>query len=274
MESSSHSYVKVFGERNTGTNWLCQLLKANTSMTVLGDGGKPNFKPRLKHILASYRISDALALKLIKEKLLDAEREQHYPLYYGWKHAAIDSSRISSTERFHDTLFLCIVRNPWRFVSGLHKRPYNLAPPPVSSLSDFVSAPLLLNYRDGIPDLYVSNPVEIWNKKVSSYYNFYEDHPINVRVIRYEDLVANPEIIKDQLSGLTQFKFDSIKIPKDSTKSHRGDAKTYDDYKKEVIAYDPCESLGRELAHKIFSLVDVRLMCQTGYDSLYNPIVD
>lgn len=268
-ETTTKTFVKVFGERNTGTNWLCQILKANTNLTVLGDGGKPNFKPRLTHLLNSYEISDKLALKLIKEKLLDADRNQQYPLYFGWKHSAVDCLRISSAERFPKTLFLCIIRNPWRFVSGLHKRPYNVIPLPVADISDFISSPLVLNQRDGISDLYVSNPVELWNKKVASYYNFRKNFPGSVRIFKYEDIVVDPSIVREQIAEFSQFKSADILIPEVSTKFHRGDSKTYNDYKKEVVAYDPCESMGKEIAQKIFMLTDRDLMSETGYDSLY-----
>ena len=57
--------LKVFGERNTGTNFLQSFLRLNTSLKVLkgGDGGREDIKRQFKDFVVKHDIKDPFAQK-------------------------------------------------------------------------------------------------------------------------------------------------------------------------------------------------------------------
>ena len=67
--------LKVFGERNTGTNLLQSFLRLNTSLKVLkgGDGGREDIKKQFKDFVSKHDIRDPFAQKLVMESQLRLE---------------------------------------------------------------------------------------------------------------------------------------------------------------------------------------------------------
>ena len=61
--SSKLSFVKVFGERNTGTNFVSQLIARNSNLLVLGHSDNRVPEARLKQILKtnSYYLGGSFA---------------------------------------------------------------------------------------------------------------------------------------------------------------------------------------------------------------------
>lgn len=259
-------FAKVFGERNTGTNFLVKLLKLNTNLTNLthprGLSGAENFNRLIESYpsLASSRV----AKQFIRQRLLDSERKKDFSVNYGWKHAALDYRQIQEQPRFADTLFLCLVRNPWRFTSALHRRPYNYLPEASKDLKKFITSPLITNERDGLVEACLETPVDLWNKKVLSYFDFASHHPVNVQVVYYEQIISNIDSFFD---GLLKFCDVNVhrSIPQESTKK---DAKSFTDYKREVENYSPVEALGNEVTKLISERIDKRVFQQTIYNSL------
>ena len=54
----SFTSLKVFGERNTGTNFLQSFLRLNTPLKVLkgGDGGRDDIKKQFKNFISKHDI--------------------------------------------------------------------------------------------------------------------------------------------------------------------------------------------------------------------------
>lgn len=266
-------FIKVFGERNTGTHFLIKLLRNNTDAELLvhPDGASDETRTNLKNMLACHPgITDKNpALRaIILERLIDSDRTKDIPDYYGWKHAAVSADQLKQNPKFEQTLFICLIRNPWRFVSALHRRPYNLFPKPCASLTQFIQKPILTNVRDNLTESYLSSPVELWNKKTESYLQLKKTCPANVAIVYYEDVICDVSRFLNNLQFFCKIK-SPLKIPNQSTKrnikTQERDKKTFSDYKKEVQHYSPLIALGERDCHLIAERIDLDVYQQTYY---------
>ena len=266
-------FIKVFGERNTGTHFLIKLLRNNTNAELLvhPDGASEGTRKNFERMVACYpdlTKSNPALRSLILERLIDSDRAKDIPEYYGWKHAAVNAIQLQQNPKFEKTLFVCLVRNPWRFISALQRRPYNLFPRPQTDLSDFIQQPILTNARDNLAESYLSSPVELWNKKTESYLKLKTDCPTNVVIAYYEDVICDVSKFLNGLQFFCEVK-SPAKIPKRSTKrdtkTHERDEKTFSDYKTEVEQYSPLESLGDKACSLIAERIDLNIFQKTYY---------
>ena len=267
IKKNSKMNIKVFGERNTGTNFLCKLLLDNTNLNCLVHGSNKHLKD-LKNELIQQHFTKTFLNKhlhkqlssLIEEQLIDKQRSLEFDSNFGWKHAKINPDRIKECPLYEKTIFICLIRNPWRFITALHKKPYNLFPNTKSSLVEFINLSFLPNKRDGIKDIFLINPVDFWNIKVNSYFHF-KDVSSKVFIVYYEQLVKDPKIVLDLISPYCNVSKE-LKIPLKSTK---GDDKTYEQYKNETIKYNPKEELGKQIYNLIYEKIDKDLLKKTIY---------
>ena len=266
-------FIKVFGERNTGTHFLIKLLRNNTNAELLvhPDGASEGTRKNFERMVACYpdlTKSNPALRSVILERLIDSDRAKDIPEYYGWKHAAVSANQLKQNPKFEQTLFICLIRNPWRFISALHRRPYNLFPRPQTDLSDFIQQPILTNARDNLVESYLSSPVELWNRKTESYLAFKSSCPTNVVLAYYEDMICDVSNFLNSLQFFCEVK-SPPKIPnrstKRDTKTHERDEKTFSDYKIEVEQYSPLTSLGEEACKLIAERIDHNVFQKTYY---------
>lgn len=262
-------YVKVFGERNTGTNFLNQLLKENTTLKVLEHGENKRHKERALEIYKKHKITEKLAQKIILERLIDNERENEFSHNFGWKHSAPSLQKIKAQKIYEKTLFICLIRNPWRFLTSLHHRPYNLIPVPGPNFSDFIRSPFLTNSRDGLSDNFIKSPVELWNKKVGSYQALQNKTNGNVITTYYEEIIINLSEFMYSLSQHCEIKSGKIVVPHKSTK---GDNKNFEEYRAEAISYDPLKFMSKDDALYIHQKLDTSVIKETPYFETYKSL--
>lgn len=261
-------YIKVFGERNTGTNFLVELLDSNTNLRHLIHRDKTRNRAELNKLVSAYpRLKKSeISRKIILERITDAKREKDFLNNFGWKHAAINSDKMEKSDLFQDTLFLCLIRNPWRFISALHKRPYNYLPKAKKELRSFIQSPLITTTRDGLEESLLNTPVDLWNKKVASYQHFQRVHPERVMILYYEEIMNDIDHFLLELKPFCKVS-KQTKIPISSTKK---DKKTFNDYRREVQLYSPLESIGAKCTKLITKKLDKRIFNQTIYKKLSN----
>lgn len=266
-------FIKVFGERNTGTHFLIKLLRNNTDAELLvhPDGASEETRKHFQNMLDCHpditKGNPALR-SVILERLIDSDRTKDIPEYYGWKHAAVSADQLKDNSNFEKTLFVCLIRNPWRFISALHRRPYNLFPKPSADLTDFIQQPILTNARDNLTESYLSSPVDLWNKKTNSYLQLKKSCPTNVAIAYYEDVICDVPRFLNNLQFFCEIK-SPTKIPSQSTKrdtkTHERDEKTFSDYKNEVEHYSPLKALGEKVCHLISERIDKDVFRKTYY---------
>lgn len=173
------SAVKIYGERNTGTNYLSKVIENNYRVKLL-NGVVPD------------RLGD-----LIKH------REWMRDLYFsftsfsnlGWKHAVPMCERIALR---NDVGVITLSKNPYSWLLSLFRRSYHLNKNH-GAFADFLTAPCKVagreNYSADIP-----NPIELWNIKNKSYLTVNHYAPcINMR---YESLLQDPMQAVEEVAEL------------------------------------------------------------------------
>lgn len=212
--------IKIYGERNTGTNYLEQLLEKHISLL-----------PKEQKEKVSLAISPKLFFS--KEKLTQAEIEN-----FGWKHRCIDKEFLHACGFERKTgLVLTLTKNPYSWLLSLHKRPYapihlrqqviawdeNGYPLPHSDrnikiirkfrsfgwlgklflsaypqwseyewidFKDFIRARWFTQFNENLATP-VKNPIQLWNIKNKAYIELAKHY--DVLSFSYEALIESPE---------------------------------------------------------------------------------
>jgi|SRR5215471_10641379 len=185
--------LKIFGERNTGTNALTELIKKNMG-EILCPGVAaevvPDFPARLEAIAGfdePYRL-------FLRHAIVD-DIFSVMPAECMFKHTAPEFSP-RFIERGVGIIFL--VKNPYSWLVSMFRRPYGMLLPQVDDFSIFIRRPWLTLRRDNLPHV-VASPIEMWNRKIAAYCRFCAaatQHGLPFYMLRFEDFVD------DQLASL------------------------------------------------------------------------
>jgi hypothetical protein len=173
--------VKIFGERNTGTNVLDILIQRNSRSCVLP--------------ATEYHIDRAAATQAWN--LPPMEREEAIdPVYDGvsellaWKHCATD---FADARAFKGALVLFTVRHPISWFVALFRRPYHLLGPHPSMLAEFLEFEWRTVRRERL-GCAALHPIQLYNRKIASYLAFSErlaEAAVPHRFVRQEDLALS-----------------------------------------------------------------------------------
>jgi hypothetical protein len=173
--------IKLFGERNCGTRYLTALLHENTAAKVL-----PGGVPKKRGLLKNPRVFDSLYQVL-------------YAHHLGWKHAFPDVAQITSFQGFSGLAVVFLVKNPYPFLWSLFNRPYHYIGEKPATFGQFLLAPWRTLRREKSELRVFDTPMDLWNAKVQAYLSAAQqlgDHSV---MLRYEDLVMDPETVIHQL---------------------------------------------------------------------------
>jgi len=173
--TASNKLLKIYGERNCGTNYLRQLILHNFDVTLLS-GTVPQ---RLRRLFRGNESLLDLYFRLTRRKNL------------GWKHAVAPSvteqKRVSvPVER---VVFITLSKNPYAWLVSLFRHPYHYRAA-MSSFARFLRTPWETVGRENHPASF-ANPVAMWNEKNASYLRLQEF--VHYTNLRYEDLLRDPE---------------------------------------------------------------------------------
>lgn len=177
-------YLKIFGERNSGTTWLEALARRNLQVSLLlitAEDVRNNF---------TGKGSDGF------EADMDAYFATDGRVNFGWKHKAVSIDSLRADPKFADTVFIFLVKNPYWFVRSLWKHPYNAkaAYAKRMDLDRFAQTPWPLLGRDELGPGQLANPFALWSGKVASYVETLAELPQDRAVLlRYEDLLRDAE---------------------------------------------------------------------------------
>jgi hypothetical protein len=205
--------LKIFGERNTGTNALRFLIEANIGdVLCLGATAvDPNWSEKLSSLpdLAQpYR-------QIMREALID-DIFLRAPAEHRWKHTApYYSPRYS--QKGIGIIFL--IKNPYSWVVSLFKRPYHMLLPQTQNFSDFLRRPWFTVRRDNLPGV-VSSPIELWNRKVLAYDKFAKAAQIDqlpCLFVAFEQLVEDQASVIEKIRKTFEFPHGSISLLEIST---------------------------------------------------------
>lgn len=180
--------IKLYGERNTGTNYLYKLFQNNFHCKLFR-GTVPVVPqvPILRKINSSERIKD-LFFSLSQDVNL------------GWKHSFLNFQFIKKALINDENLcIVLIIKNPYSFLLSLNKNPYHDYNKRDFSFETFLMDSFQITNRDKLPVKTV-NPIELWNFKMNSYKNIYDSFKERVFIVKYEELLLDPEKVLYDIS--------------------------------------------------------------------------
>ena len=227
--------IKIFGERNTGTNWLEKIILANYDIPLIHHQGIIDREITQEQKLFLKQYSQELRV-VLRERLIDnIFASQKARRLFGWKHSAVNYSHLSKINLFEQTGFIFLVKDPYSFLKSLHVRPYHSLVDVPKNLDDFVLTPWMTVNRDYTLEPLLKSPLELWNLKTFSYLSFMKKYE-NCLILRYEDLLQDYDLIfrliKQKFSIQPILKLKIINSTKDRELK-------FADYQKKYLECDP-----------------------------------
>ncbi len=244
--------IKIFGERNTNTNYMSKLIALNLKIREIS-----GVVPRT--ILAAQKILPG------RERLRDIYFHYTYKHNLGWKHACVKPEQIkgSTVDRKNDICFLTITKNPYSWLLSLHRNPYHQYYGEKPGFEDFLRTPWKTVKRDNTSSL-LQNPIELWNIKNNSYLLLSSWECLNITT---ENIFANPGTVIDQISCKFQIEKKTYKFInyEHSTKEKSKNNTFYSDYYLNERWRD---KLSTEAISIINEKIDPKLMAFFRYEIL------
>ena len=257
--------VKVYGERNSGTNYLEGMLRRSLRCHVYPG----NLPRRLEQITTL--VSSLTRHHPAVQRPIEANRNLLFRCLYarhlGWKHAEVPVFAPGGAAYPEGTRFAVIVKNPYSWLLSLHRRPYQGQVHSFwrrSCLDEFIEQEWPSIRRENGASSY-ENPLDLWSRKVASYQRL-DQYGLVARV-RYEDLIASPgdEVRRMAVELSVPLVEGPIENIDESTKKDRLTASDYRDY---YLRERWRDQLTRSQIDRINQRLDLELVRAWGYDVL------
>lgn len=234
--------VKIFGERNTGTNYLTKLIENNFEVEILKGAITKG------SIFTLREWTKDLFFKFTKH------------INLGWKHSAIDVSLILNHNG--NPVIITLTKNPYSFLLSLYKRPYHYKGSKPNSFISFLNNHWGLTTRDNCKEKGLNSPVDLWNIKNKSYMNLLNNYS-NCLLFTYEELLENPNKVIVSIS-------EKLNIPlkeefKNYANSTKNDNKDFNDYQNYYLNELWKNELTKEDLSFINSNLDLNVVSHFGY---------
>ena len=208
--------VKIYGERNCGTNYLEKLLEANLNVTLL------------KFEINRWSL---FLLKTIKYDFVqDFLHQLNRNKTLGWKHGCPPVKAIQSYKS-EALVIITITKNPYSFLSSLYKNPYHIKGKKPTSLSHFIKNKWTTRPRDLCGVKHLKSPILLWNIKNKAYLELNSKVSKPVINITYEDLLKNPKECIQTIASKGQIEYLDNTTFKNHTVSTKNPELTYNNYK-------------------------------------------
>lgn len=244
--------LKIYGERNTGTNYLSRLINLNLDVNLLS-GVVPRSVLFLQRMLPGNELVRDIYFFLTFSRNL------------GWKHTLVNPTELQQFRICSRTLsFVTLTKNPYSWLLSLYKRPYHQYSDEKEELIAFLTSSWQTVGRENckMQDL---DPVGLWNIKNLSYLSLSNSFPtLN---IKFEDLLANPEQIMNLIGETFSYVWsvDKFRNYNQSTKGENKDSNFYRDY---YLNERWKEKLSSQALAIINERLDDHLMKNFGYEKL------
>jgi hypothetical protein len=224
-QPAQRAFVKIFGERNTGTNALRLLMQRNSearlhpSVRAEVNWSFQAWVRRLRRLPGGGRLADA---------------------YMDWRHAAApptdlwkhSAPRPSDARGLAQSLVVVTTRHPASWLVALHRRPYHARSPVPPAFGAFLAMRWRPMLRDRI-GLARLTPIELWNVKARAHLALLDalDATGNPgERVRFEDFVADQLACFRRLAPHLAGACDEPRIVEESTKDTDWNRERYSTY--------------------------------------------
>ena len=190
------TFVKIMGERNSGTNFTVRTLLENFDIEADVRGlGLPKLQ---KFIISRWFLPPAVSHYLEDYFWLQVHLKS-LSTHGGWKHAPITPNLIEKFVSKPDRQIVCVVRHPLAWARSMHRNPFHAIDKIPKNFDSFLSMQWHPRPRDGMGKAPLPSPLVLWREKVRNYLAIAEEYD-NIHVIRYEDLLLDPAPVMARLS--------------------------------------------------------------------------
>ena len=239
--------IKIYAERNTGTNYLENLISMNLDVKIL-KGNFP-FPVYLFGYIIQKKMPNLFKDYFIFETFEDLYYKMSSSINLGWKHELITPQRIKEIEAYKNPVcFISLIKNPYSWLLSLHRNPYGAAEIN-TSFEQFLTEPFKTLKRENHPEPF-ENPIILWNEKNKSYLQLKNNFP--AIYIKYEDLLSDPKSAIDSISRQINLekRFDDFKNITESTKEKSKDFSYYKNYYLKEIWKEKLNKKSIEIINK------------------------
>jgi hypothetical protein len=185
----STALLKIYGERNSGTNYLKRLIRHNLDIHILPDVLQKEYLCAVDSVYVSHLARQRNVPP--REVVADLYFEATFSQNLGWKHALVKS--VDCLQKYaicsNDLSFVTLTKNPYSWLLSFYRRPYHQYWRKKPDFHTFLTSPWKTVERENAPREF-ANPVELWNQKNASYLQL--PKRFSVLNLRYEDLLGDP----------------------------------------------------------------------------------
>jgi len=249
-------YAKIYGERNSGTNFVEALIHANFLAHCLQSNNKVN-----DYVKAVGRELPKKTRGTFRNAIVDIDCERILQSEFGWKHGIPPLAEISAAPHRKHTLFICIAKHPVAWLQSLFERPYNPIERPPQMFSEFIRYLWPLTKRDNIAATARINVVHLWNRKNLAFQTL-PGSTERCIVTAYEHILAQPA---DFLHGIARYLHRRDNALIWSLPSTKGENMTFESYRRKYDLMRICGSVSTEDLEYIRELADPQVMRAFGY---------
>ncbi|MFK7941913.1 MAG: hypothetical protein AB8B85_03230 [Paracoccaceae bacterium] len=257
--------VKVFGERASGTNFLARLLYANFKVEPLLHAD-PNTHSDVQPVRAISLGEKARGA--IGERIEDYLHETTMATTGGWKHACLTDKLFRTLENSPEVLFICISRHPALWIRSFFRNPFSGFCEDAPDIETMLRTPWVSRPRDELAELVLPGPAILWRRKHESYLR-YAHAKRNVKLLRHEDVLRDPNTVLDLLAPLMTRRRDAWGLPKGYGRTWQDgqDLQERDFFQiRDELPEDPWAEISSDAAEILRSQIGAPLLEKLGYD--------
>ena len=256
MQDRHCIYAKIYGERNTGTNFVQELIQKNFAACCLQGSN---------HIYAYIRgagqaIPDGHNGEF-RSSLLDMDSQRTIQSDFGWKHGVPPAETIIAAPHARHTLFIAVTKHPLSWLHSLMERPYNPVEKPPRDFSQFIRHEWKLTGRDNIPGRDRINIVDLWNVKSAAYHGLGAVVGSSI-VVAYEKILSDPSGFLTDVGSYLIAKRRKLVWSLASTKD---DEMSFEQYRDKYTMEGPSLPLTASDVDYVKARIDPSLMEAFGY---------
>lgn len=253
--------LKIYGERNTGTNYLTALMDGNFNADILSGRVDDRYLPVLvTRKLRRYWPS-------LAHKLHEAARDRYFSTTFdqnlGWKHMNPDLERIGPSS-LEDVRFVMVLKNPYAWLLSLFQRPYHVGGRD-DRFEDFLDRRLAVMERRENIGPHSLTPVEVWNAKLDGY-RALERSAKHAMIVQYEDFLRDEGAALDRVGRTLGLSMRQARMSINTGIKRDDSQRTRTDYADYYLKERWRDKLTAETIAKINSVIDAEAVRTVGYE--------